>query len=70
MESLTRRSFIKTSTLALAGGVLPETAAVSETPVEHQHLTVLGAPSNLGLKPWPCLAATRQGLRNSYTVEV
>ena len=51
MESLTRRSFIKTSTLALAGGVLRETAAVSETPVEHQHLTVLGAPSNLGLKP-------------------
>ena len=24
MESLTRRSFIKTSTLALAGGVLPK----------------------------------------------
>src|ERR1700761_7169201 len=21
-------------------------------------------------RPWPCLAATRQGLRNSYTVEV
>jgi arginase len=88
MESLTRRSLLKTSTLALAAGVLPESAAaISEVSVTrgnadidlnekaiepspklspaieaepsgipsqrpaHQDLTVLGAPSNLGLKP-------------------
>jgi arginase len=63
MESLTRRSLLKTSTLALASGFLHESsAALSEAldtserayPFERtsqQHLTVLGAPSNLGLKP-------------------
>jgi len=66
MESLTRRSLLKTSTLALAAGVLHQSSAArsegsraiegepssisSERP-SHQHLTVLGAPSNLGLKP-------------------
>jgi hypothetical protein len=88
MESLTRRSLLKTSSLALCAGFLQESSvAISEvsdtrgrvylnlnenafdpsTKVSpaikgepwriyserpsHQHLTVLGAPSNLGLKP-------------------
>ncbi len=63
VELLTRRSLLRTSTLALACGLLYESsAAISEgsdtrarTPLSEQasrrHLTVLGAPSNLGLKP-------------------
>jgi arginase len=53
MESLTRRSLLRTSTLALTAGFLYENSAsgiYSERPA-HQHLTVLEAPSNLGLKP-------------------
>jgi arginase len=73
MESLTRRSLLKTSTLGLAAGFLHKTSAailgvsdhrtraslnlkedslslLSEKP-SHRQLTVLGAPSNLGLKP-------------------
>jgi arginase len=70
MELLTRRSLIKTSTLAFAAGVLHESSVAiqdrrghvdsslkvelarvsSESPPE-RHLAVLGAPSNLGLKP-------------------
>jgi len=63
MESLTRRSLLKTSTFALASGLLHEiSAAISHASdtraraylyerASQQHLTVLGAPSNLGLKP-------------------
>ncbi len=66
MECLTRRSLMKASTLALAAGFLHESsesiqigrgradsslkAESSESPSK-RHLTVLGAPSNLGLKP-------------------
>jgi arginase len=63
MESLTRRSLLKTCTVAFASGfVHKSTAAILEAfntserayhfeRTSQQHLTVLGAPSNLGLKP-------------------
>ena len=63
MEWLTRRSLLKTSTLALASGLVHESsAAISEASdarvrasfiqsASQHHPTVLGAPSNLGLKP-------------------
>jgi arginase len=63
MGSLTRRSLFKTSSLVLAAGFFGEGSAafsevsgertrayLSDKPPKHQ-LTVLGAPSNLGLKP-------------------
>ena len=52
MESLTRRSMLKTSTAALAGGLLRASAAdAGRVPHTQGRLTILGAPSNLGLKP-------------------
>jgi hypothetical protein len=55
MESLTRRSLLKTSTLALAAGVLPESTSAIPAPSgvpskrpAYQHLTVLGALQTWG----------------------
>jgi arginase len=60
---VTRRSLLKASTLAVASGFLRQSSAATSEALDtseraylserasQRHLTVLGAPSNLGLKP-------------------